>query len=504
MGGTPLWIVVVGCAGTRGQHRDASVGVDASSQDAGTVDAGTDCDQDRDGFLAAECGGDDCDDADPSVHPGALEAGAWIDDPIEGAEQGTLGFGFALERDGVAHVVYSWTDDDWVEGTDFPENELRYATNRAGAWTIERIDPDRPDVVDPRYDPQEGAVMHPNAVAVDAAGAVHAAYEWDYGAVLVAPDGRTERPVQQAWIRYATNATGSWAEETVAEIGDAAGLDRVYPGLGFAVDESGAVHVSYAGGTACEDAWCDWSDLYYATNRTGAWEVEEVDDDDDRVAGGSALALDADGAPAIAYVSGDIIDDFPWPDPELRFAARRGGLFHTEEVAQLDEGWEFPRGGYYLEYCCPDIVADESAPVEFYPQGRFALAYLGGRVGVAEGTPGSWTAHDVAGTPGRTYYEHLSQAIDDDRDLHVSWTKSEIEDGAMSYEVGYAKGHGSSWTSEVVASIDEARTPASALQLAADGTVHLVYRDGSAGLRYARRIGETDGRDQDCDGADTR
>jgi hypothetical protein len=46
-------------------------------------DTGTDCpDADGDGSLDAACGGDDCDDADPDIHPGALDPAFSLGEPV--------------------------------------------------------------------------------------------------------------------------------------------------------------------------------------------------------------------------------------------------------------------------------------------------------------------------------------------------------------------------------------------------------------------------------------
>jgi hypothetical protein len=53
--------------------RDATVSMDAARPDAEAVDSATCPDDDGDGYAAARCGGDDCDDADPLRYPGATE-----------------------------------------------------------------------------------------------------------------------------------------------------------------------------------------------------------------------------------------------------------------------------------------------------------------------------------------------------------------------------------------------------------------------------------------------
>lgn len=52
------------------------------------------CDADGDGHRAVSCGGDDCDDANPDAHPGALEYCDGIDENCDGVADQTSDGGF--------------------------------------------------------------------------------------------------------------------------------------------------------------------------------------------------------------------------------------------------------------------------------------------------------------------------------------------------------------------------------------------------------------------------
>jgi hypothetical protein len=91
------------------------------------------CDRDGDGYRSRSCGGDDCDDGDATVHPGAwdtnTEPGPWITEfafgEIPDDSRGRTSL--AVDSDGVAHVA---------EG----RNGLRYANNESGSWLSESVD----------------------------------------------------------------------------------------------------------------------------------------------------------------------------------------------------------------------------------------------------------------------------------------------------------------------------------------------------------------------------
>jgi hypothetical protein len=55
---------------------------DSATPDTGPVDEA--CDRDRDGYRAVACGGDDCNDDDPRVNPGAREGCSFVDEDCDG------------------------------------------------------------------------------------------------------------------------------------------------------------------------------------------------------------------------------------------------------------------------------------------------------------------------------------------------------------------------------------------------------------------------------------
>lgn len=89
------------------------VATDAAGNELRTslaVQSFDDDDADCDGYLAGAAGGDDCDDLDPSVHPGAAEAGDLVDhdcDGLAGSYQGV-----DADGDGVPSVASGGADCD--------------------------------------------------------------------------------------------------------------------------------------------------------------------------------------------------------------------------------------------------------------------------------------------------------------------------------------------------------------------------------------------------------
>ncbi len=246
MRGFPIVGVLAFCAcgheDSSGDGGDSDVDVDTDVDTDTDTDSDGDCDDaDLDGFMAAACGGDDCDDADEAAHPGAPDnAGfAWRLETLDPGSRPSL----ALDAAGVVHVVFDSADG------------LRYATNPTGLWRVETVDADG------------GGVP---AVGVSPDGAVHVGY-------VAAPDE----------LRHATTAGDAWTVDVV-ETGVVVPRD-----LGIAIGADGVVHL----------AWLFWGggayEVDYASDEGGTFVTEPVGDAQER--SGVAIAVDAAGAAHVVW-----------------------------------------------------------------------------------------------------------------------------------------------------------------------------------------------------------
>lgn len=181
-----------------GPRADAAGGTDAGSEDvdggedagpcarADTVGDGMDqncdgvdgVDADRDRHASIASGGDDCNDSDATVHPGASEA--WRVDLLAEATDGSV-HDLEVDATGVVHVVYR---GERVSRT----SRLGYARLTGGAWAYEVT----------------GAIGEAARLAVTPDGSVHVAVE---------RQGVTPR---YGHLRYARrDPAGMWSDESV-------------------------------------------------------------------------------------------------------------------------------------------------------------------------------------------------------------------------------------------------------------------------------------------------
>lgn len=278
---------------------DVDVDGDADADADGDADDCSTPDRDLDDHPAIACGGDDCDDADPTVHPGAPDSSTWSSDmvwdtsvyypsvtvdstgvahaafTIYDSYTGNASLGYASNIGGVwvgAEIV-SGTSTGWMPSIAVDGNgdvhiayyessatsTVYYVTNATGQWVTRNIGPG-----------------YGQALTVDAAGHVYLAYT---------------KYVSSTSLVITSNAGGAWASATIDDDTTSTGY---YPEI--ALDHAGHAHVAYVDYTST-------AVVKYATNASGPWTVEQV-----ATGGGDmvGLAVDAGDAPHITYGGWDV------------------------------------------------------------------------------------------------------------------------------------------------------------------------------------------------------
>jgi hypothetical protein len=311
---------------------DANVDVYVGAYDAVGDDLDANCDgvdgvvdADGDGFEGSLGDGADCDDLDPLVHPdasdlvdGACADGGWRADlaagfPLEAAGA-YIAASIAVSADGaVTHLVFPRLQGDppdslWV---------LRYATHEGGAWASHDLVTTaslgtRPKVVlGPDGEPR---VLYYDADAVDLRIARRADGVWDdtavvsgvaiggYKLTLAVDDAGAAHVAFKADdtpLQYASDATGSWAVE-LADSRESSGY-----GPSITIDAQGTVRVSHA---VFSDEGPPYLARPWLSTRSEADWTHELIDGEDQLATATAMTLDDQGAPRVAYLGGQQAD----------------------------------------------------------------------------------------------------------------------------------------------------------------------------------------------------
>jgi len=187
-------------------------------------------------------------------------------------ESGDVGSWTSAAVDSLGHPHVAYRQESPVPG-------LKYARFDGTNWQITSVD--------------EGGFS--TSIALDASDHPHISY--------VGGASGTD-------ARYATFDGNNWSTETIA-------AGALYFGAtSIALDSAGAAHVSFSDQSLPRK-------LYYATNSTGPWVVDFVDDGRD-----GSLALDSDDIPHIAFLAESA--------GELRYASLDGMTWEIERISDGD------------------------------------------------------------------------------------------------------------------------------------------------------------------------
>lgn len=455
-------------AGTRGS--DAGPNADPlfdsglESQPESGPDPCVAVDEDGDGHSSLECGGDDCDDLDPSRVPGASDLlGDAIDENCDGTD--------GIDADGDAHASRDSGGDDC---DDFERFVHPGAEEPEPGWVLETVDSDgtAPSlVIDARgtaqvaYAGPDGLRYAIRAVdgwsiqTLDASGALdterlRAALE---GGCAIAVD-RFDQP----HILYASGPGGALAYAHLEVDGWTHGIVDHDIESGYtcdvAVDDRGNVHASYI--AEPNGPW--EQEARYAVLSEGSWRITTVDDGLE-IARSTAVAIEPDGRIAMAWDGHEF---------EFRFGEDAGDGWETRDL-----GW-----------------GDGSLDLQATADGMIHAAFEGSGVSYASRIGDEWAYEQSADEYYNIY--GISLVVDANGDPHIAY--------AIGDELRHAFPAGGAWAVETIDVLpgehDAVRGASVAIGPASLQIVYSGYDRHDDTELYRAVLGIADGIDEDCDG----
>jgi hypothetical protein len=243
------------------------------------------------------------------------------------------------------------------------EEHLKFASNDPAPWTIETAD-------------SSTTVGRYSALALDKDGYAHIAY-WDEN---------------NGDLLYTTNASGDW----ISTIIDDSGYAGKYPSI--ALDTAGKVHIAYLYEYFGHIPSVTALNLRYATNASGSWQWETVDDVG-FVGEYSAIILDASNTVHMSY--------FDLTRGELKYAHGTAGAWSTEAIDS---------DGYVGMHTSMALDSQDNVHISYH---GWSTDYTTSFLRYTNNTSGYW-AHETVNSGGKVG-KYTSIAIDSNDKVHISY-----------------------------------------------------------------------------------
>ncbi len=213
-------------------------------------------------------------DGEDLIYAASSQEG-WVTETVAEIGEGYGDHALAVDSSGTVHIVFH----------DAGAGALRHAHGGAGNWTLETVD-------------EDGEVGRHASLAIAAADVLHIAY----------------RDVDGDTLRHAWGGASGWSTEVVDSTGEPGAW-----GTGIDVGPDGTVHISYY---ASDDG-----DLRHALLAESEWEITVIDSAGD-VGRHSSVAVDLAGEIHIAYLAWKAEDE----TGALKYASNLTGFWEIELV----------------------------------------------------------------------------------------------------------------------------------------------------------------------------
>ena len=311
-------------------------------------------------------------------------------------------------------IALDTSDNSHLSYFNFANKALMYATNTSGNWQLESLDT--------TTDTNTFAGQY-TSLDIDAENIPHISYF-----------AEVQDPLYGS-LKYTTPVSGQWLNNMI-DLGGAKGNS-------LALDSAGNLHISYvsAGG------------LKYASNATGAWVVEMLNNDPE--VQNTSIAIDSTGNVHISYYN-----DNPMLGG-LRYISNISGAWQSGTV---DNGWETG------QFNAIAIDSEDNVHISYS---------MAEGIGYASLNNGTWTTETVSDDMG----SYIDLVIDPGNAPHISYYVGASFGGLI-----YATKTAGIWQSEIVDNGADIGVY-SAITLDSKNNVHISYYDQlHADLRHASNI----------------